>query len=104
MLLCTSVASRGLDLPDVRCVVQMDVPTEGVEEYVHRVGRTARAGRQGTSWLLLLPHEKVWLTTLAQRMVVASERPGAPPRSPTIHTVSYDTVLNEGFCGAAREY
>lgn len=104
VLLCTSVASRGLDLPDVRCVVQMDVPTEGVEEYVHRVGRTARAGRQGTSWLLLLPHEKVWLTTLAQRMVVASERPGAPPRSPTIHTVSYDTVLYEGFGGAAREY
>ena len=55
MLLCTSVASRGLDLPDVRSVVQMDVPTEdSVEEYVHRIGRTARVGRQGTSWLLLL--------------------------------------------------
>ncbi|KAL4402007.1 ATP-dependent RNA helicase Dbp7 [Malassezia pachydermatis] len=100
VLLCTSVASRGLDLPQVRCVIQMDVPTEGgVEEYVHRVGRTARVGQQGTSWLMLMPHEKPWLTTLAQRMVV-----GQPPRPAHVSLVGYDTVLYEGFGGAAREY
>ncbi|WFC96072.1 RNA helicase [Malassezia brasiliensis] len=103
VLVCTSVASRGLDLPDVRCVVQMDVPTEGVEEYVHRVGRTARAGRQGTSWLLLLPHERPWLDTLQARMVV-QPAPDAPPRAAHLSVVGLDTVLYEGFGGAAREY
>ncbi|KAI3624381.1 DBP7 [Malassezia furfur] len=93
VLVCTSVASRGLDLPDVRCVVQMDVPTEGVEEYVHRVGRTARAGRQGSSWLLLLPHEQPWLDTLRARMVVQPSADAAPRPA---HL--------SGFGGAAREY
>ena len=98
ILLCTSVAARGLDLPHVSCVIQMDVPTEdGVEEYVHRVGRTARVGRQGTSWLMLMPHERPWLDTLTRRMVVAS-RPAQVP------LVGYDTVLFQGFGGAAREY
>ncbi|WFD03214.1 RNA helicase [Malassezia obtusa] len=103
VLLCTSVASRGLDLPDVRCVIQMDVPTEGVEEYVHRVGRTARAGREGTSWLMLLPHERPWLATLGARMVVHAA-PGAAPRAAPVALVGVDTVLYEGFGGAAREY
>lgn len=100
VLLCTSVASRGLDLPDVGCVIQMDVPTEGgVEEYVHRVGRTARVGRAGTSWLMLLPHERPWLDTLTSRMVV-----GQPPKRASVPLVGYDTVLYEGLGGAAREY
>ena len=100
VLLCTSVASRGLDLPHVSCVIQMDVPTEGgVEEYVHRVGRTARVGREGTSWLMLMPHERPWLDVLTQRMVV-----GEPPRRASVPVVGYDTVLYEGFGGAAREY
>ncbi|WFD48499.1 RNA helicase [Malassezia furfur] len=103
VLVCTSVASRGLDLPDVRCVVQMDVPTEGVEEYVHRVGRTARAGRQGSSWLLLLPHEQPWLDTLRARMVVQPSADAAP-RPAHLSVVGLDTVLYEGFGGAAREY
>ncbi|CED83423.1 dead-domain-containing protein [Phaffia rhodozyma] len=51
VLFCTSVASRGLDLPLVRAVVQYDLPTEGgVTEYVHRVGRTARVGKGGEAW------------------------------------------------------
>ena len=102
VLLCTAVASRGLDLPDVRCVVQMDVPTEGgVEEYLHRAGRTARAGHAGSSWLMLLPHEKPWLETLRSRMVVPSTKGVRPAR---VEVVAYDTVLFQGFGGAAREF
>lgn len=98
VLLCTSVASRGLDLPDVRSVIQMDVPTEdSVEEYVHRIGRTARVGRQGTSWLMLLPHEAPWLDTLEERMVVG----GRPAH---LERVACDTVLFQGYGGAAREF
>jgi ATP-dependent RNA helicase DDX31/DBP7 len=52
VLVCTDVAARGLDLPDVDLVVQMDAPSE-VSEYVHRAGRTARSGRQGSAVLFL---------------------------------------------------
>ena len=46
VLVCTDAASRGLDIPDVSCVVQVGFAASAVD-YVHRIGRTARAGKMG---------------------------------------------------------
>ena len=47
-LVATNVAARGLDIPDIEHVVNYDVP-QNAEEYIHRVGRTARAGKEGSA-------------------------------------------------------
>ncbi len=48
VLIATNLASRGLDIPSVEHVVNYDIP-DNVEEYIHRIGRTARMGRDGTA-------------------------------------------------------
>lgn len=56
VLVATSVAGRGLDVPAVALVVNFNVPNH-VEDYVHRVGRTGRAGRKGTAYTFITPDE-----------------------------------------------
>jgi len=49
IIVCTDVAARGLDIKGVSHVVNYDLPFSGVEDWVHRVGRTGRAGVKGTA-------------------------------------------------------
>lgn len=49
VMVATDVAARGLDIPRVAAVINYDFPTGGVEDYVHRIGRTGRAGEKGVS-------------------------------------------------------
>ncbi|XP_068120895.1 ATP-dependent RNA helicase DDX18 [Hyperolius riggenbachi] len=73
ILLCTDVAARGLDIPEVDWIVQYD-PPDDPKEYIHRVGRTARGidGR-GHALLILRPEEIGFLRYLKQARVPLSE-------------------------------
>ncbi|KAF2864301.1 DEAD-domain-containing protein [Piedraia hortae CBS 480.64] len=56
ILLSSDVTARGMDFPDVTHVIQMGVPQDR-ESYIHRIGRTGRAGKEGEGWLILPPAE-----------------------------------------------
>jgi ATP-dependent RNA helicase RhlE len=83
-LVATDVAARGLDLDDITHVVNYDAP-EDDKSYVHRVGRTARAGRAGIGVTFVLPADRSDVSRMAARLQLEDEftQEGmtvAPPR------------------------
>jgi len=73
ILLCTDVAARGLDIPQVDWIIQYD-PPDDPKEYIHRVGRTARGeGGRGNALLFLSPQELAFLRYLRQAKVQVNE-------------------------------
>nr|XP_056717140.1 ATP-dependent RNA helicase DDX18 [Euleptes europaea] len=73
ILLCTDVAARGLDIPEVDWIVQYD-PPDDPKEYIHRVGRTARGiNGRGHALLILRPEELGFLRYLKQARVPLNE-------------------------------
>jgi len=74
-LIATNVAARGLDIDDISHVVNFDVPLTP-EEYLHRVGRTGRAGREGVAVTLITPSEILKLRDV-ERMARTSIEPAS---------------------------
>ena len=72
VLVATDVAARGLDLDGITHVVNYD-PPEDEKSYVHRVGRTARAGRSGTGITLVLPDQRADVSRFAARLQLQAE-------------------------------
>jgi superfamily II DNA/RNA helicase len=66
-LVATDVAARGLDLDEITHVINYDPPADS-KGYVHRVGRTARAGRDGTGITLVLPEQQAEVSHVARSM------------------------------------
>ncbi|MCX7645587.1 MAG: DEAD/DEAH box helicase [Rhodobacteraceae bacterium] len=62
-LIASDVAARGLDIPNVSHVFNFDVPSHA-EDYVHRIGRTGRAGRKGTAITLAVPADEKYLAAI----------------------------------------
>lgn len=68
VLVATDVAARGLDFGHVDTVLLYDPPTSPVD-YIHRIGRTARAGRTGSSHIFLLPSEAEYVPQILTRQL-----------------------------------
>lgn len=73
-MLCTDLASRGLDIPDVNWIVQFDAP-QVPDAFIHRVGRTARMGKEGNAILYLSPEEDNYIEYLKVKKVPITEMP-----------------------------
>lgn len=58
VLVATDVVSRGIDIDDIELVINFDAPTQA-EDYVHRIGRTARAGAKGTGLTFVSPRDRM---------------------------------------------
>eukprot|EP00759_Apiculatamorpha_spiralis_P019015 PhF_6_TR25266/c0_g1_i1/m.34814/K14809/DDX55, SPB4; ATP-dependent RNA helicase DDX55/SPB4 len=80
-MVCTDVAARGLDIPDIDLVIQYDAPTDP-RAFVHRIGRTARMGREGKSILFLAPHEEDCVPFMKIQNVILEKWKGAGGSNP----------------------
>jgi ATP-dependent RNA helicase RhlE len=88
ILVATDIAARGIDVDGIRMVVNFDVPTDP-EVYVHRVGRTARAGAQGLALTLISPDEWLLMADVEKligkgfpREVIPGFEPSVAPMQP----------------------
>jgi len=83
-LIATDIAARGIDVDGVSHVIQVDLP-EVPEQYVHRIGRTARAGRSGVAWAFCAPDERLMLKNIEKNIkqkLVVVEKHGFPVSIP----------------------
>ena len=76
-LIASDVAARGLDIPAVSHVFNFDLPSHA-EDYVHRIGRTGRAGRQGTAYSIGTPADEKYLTAIEHLVKHSLPRVAAP--------------------------
>jgi ATP-dependent RNA helicase RhlE len=98
VLVATDVASRGLDIEGLPQVINFDVP-HSPEDYVHRIGRTGRAGMTGEAISLVAPEDMEALAAIERLIKKRIERvlvPGFQPSGPTVATLMGDQPSKKG--------
>jgi len=95
VLVATDVASRGLDIPYVNLVVNHNIPTNPVD-YVHRVGRTARAGRGGQAVSMVTPNDVALVQAIEEHTGVKWEELAGDDDKVAEILVQVNTVRREG--------
>jgi superfamily II DNA/RNA helicase len=87
LLVCSDVAARGLDIPDVSHVFNFDVPTHS-EDYVHRIGRTGRAGRSGVALTIVTEDDMKYVDQIQSLIgkAIEWEGPGFDALPPPLET------------------
>ncbi|KAJ3154985.1 Nucleolar RNA helicase 2 [Geranomyces michiganensis] len=92
VLIATNVAARGIDIPDVAVVINAE-PTTDVDSYVHRSGRTGRAGKKGGVCITFYkPDQESLLNNIARRAGVEFEKVGAPQPGEIVAARAADTL------------
>ncbi|XP_062194053.1 DEAD-box ATP-dependent RNA helicase 14-like isoform X2 [Phragmites australis] len=94
VLVATDVAARGLDIKDIRIVVNYDFPS-GVEDYVHRIGRTGRAGATGSAYTFFGDQDSKYASDLVKILEGANQ--SVPPQLK-------DMALRGGYGGRSRRW
>uniref|UniRef100_A0A804MZA3 RNA helicase n=1 Tax=Zea mays TaxID=4577 RepID=A0A804MZA3_MAIZE len=94
VLVATDVAARGLDIKDIRIVVNYDFPT-GVEDYVHRIGRTGRAGATGSAYTFFGDQDSKYASELVKILEGANQ--SVPPQLK-------EMALRGGYGGRSRRW
>ncbi len=94
VLVATDVAARGIHVDDVSLVLQIDPPANG-KDYLHRSGRTARAGEDGVVVSLLLRHQRRQVAMLAQAAGVHAEFVEVAPGDPRITEIAGEDTAGE---------
>eukprot|EP01054_Gregarina_sp_Poly1_P005703 Gregarina_sp_Poly_1__5702@NODE_2_length_28028_cov_167_134223_g1_i0_p27_GENE_NODE_2_length_28028_cov_167_134223_g1_i0NODE_2_length_28028_cov_167_134223_g1_i0_p27_ORF_typecomplete_len121_score9_47Helicase_C/PF00271_31/1_6e16ERCC3_RAD25_C/PF16203_5/0_0064Mfp3/PF04202_13/0_37DUF4766/PF15973_5/25_NODE_2_length_28028_cov_167_134223_g1_i02503425396 len=89
-MIATDVASRGLDVKDVKVVINYDMPGQ-IEDYVHRIGRTGRAGATGTAYSYITQDKARLARDLIKVMQEARQ-----PVSPELQQLAYSPAAKAG--------
>ncbi len=92
ILVATDIAARGIDVEDLSHVINFDVPRT-YEDYVHRVGRTARAGRTGDAFTFVAPEERAEFHAIEKALGRRIDREPTPDRdgaTPAVQPESFD--------------
>ena len=91
ILVATDILSRGIDIDEIELVINYDVPNDG-EDYIHRIGRTARAQSQGTAFTFISPTEQrkfATIETLLEKSVIKAEVPEEFGETPSYDPAAY---------------